>query len=53
MKLKNILLVVENIEKSVTFYTSINEKITDESGRSFIRISDPDGHAIEVGEQFN
>ncbi len=63
MKLKNVLIVVKDIEKSKQFYEAfiqkleklypsvkyVNRLMTHSWGQKVIRFYDPDGNLIEVG----
>ena len=52
MKLKNVLIVVKDIEKSRKFYHDIeyvNRLMTHSWGQRVIRFYDLDGNLIEVG----
>ena len=46
MRLKNVLLVVNDMERSIRFYKEL-------FGLQVIRFYDPDGNLIEVGTPVN
>ena len=46
MRLKNVLLVVNDMERSIRFYK-------EQFGLQVIRFYDPDGNLIEVGTPVN
>lgn len=50
---RNLDAFIDKLNKSSFDIKYWGNKITDITGRSIIRLYDPDGHLIEVGEPFN
>lgn len=49
---RNIDAFMDKLNESSFDIKYYGDKITDDAGRSIIRLYDPDGHLIEVGEPF-
>jgi len=49
MKLKNVLIVVKDIERYYPEVKYVNHLMTHSWGQKVIRFYDPDGNLIEVG----
>lgn len=50
---RNLDVFIDKLNKSSFDIKFFGDKITDDTGRSVIRLYDLDGHLIEVGEPFN